>query len=335
MKLQELSAEVRKAFDDGTIGVDHAEVLAIYPAKIQTKALNSVLIRYYFTGYSDKQVTTTASVPELKQWLRSNALLDLGAVSFSKTDESLNAGMGACTNCPDRTDSLATLFGDLPKSMCIRPDCFNAKRKAHAARELEKAQAKYKGVTPILAATEYGKNKKDVKAAWEWERCEEKDKGALLVQMVDGKQEGKVVWGKLKTSETKSDEKASQPNKEEREKEERKALSQQKYHFDLLLAMIAKAPKKLTDKADLIIIHQHLCEAFSIDYDAITATLELPRDSRNWRVPQLTQCIAAMFIAEIGQNDLGFLERLAKRYQVDAKTVRAEVKAKMASKVKE
>jgi ParB/RepB/Spo0J family partition protein len=331
IKLKELSVEVKEAFEAGTISVDHAETLAIYPTKIQNKAL-TFLVRQYETGYGDKPHITAASVTELKQWLRWNALLDLGSASFPKNDETLNPDMGACTSCPQRTESLATLFDDLPKSMCTVAECFNTKRKAFAKREFDKAQAKYE-VTPILVATEYGKRNRDVKAAYEWERCAEKDKGAVLVQMVDGKQEGKVVWGRLKTSETKSEGKASQPTKEEREKEERKALLEQKYHYALLLAVIAKAPRKLTDKTDLLVIHQQLYEAFSIDYDTITAILKLKGDASKWTVPELTQYIAAMFIAEIGQNDLGYLERLAKRYKVDAKKVRAEVKAEMKGEV--
>ena len=328
LKLQELSPEVRKAFEDGTIGVDHAEVLAIYPHKIQTQALNDVLLQKYLTGYDRKEKIAVVAVVRLKEWLRENALLDLNSVPFDKKDATLNPKIGACTECPHRTESLATLFGDLPGSMCTLAECFNAKRKAFAKREFEKSQTKYK-VTPILVATEYGKIPKGVEPAWRWERCEEKDKGALLMQMVDGKQEGKVVWGRLKTIETKSEGKAAQQSKEERAKEERKALLEQKCHFVLLLTVIAKTPKKLTDKADMLVIHQHLCKCFSVDYEAITATLGLKGDSRKWTVPQLTQCIAAMFIAEIGQNDLGYLETVAKRYKVDAKKVRAAVKAEM------
>ena len=332
LKLQEISPAIRKAYESGTVGVDSAEVLAIYPQKIQDKALHDVLLRTTFTGYDGKENIMPVPTAELKRWLRENALLDLTAVAFSKTDATLNQKMGACTACPHRTEALATLFGDLPGSMCTLAECYNSKRKEFAKRELEKAQKKYAGATPILVSAEYGKTKKGVKAPYEWDRCEENAKGAVLVQLINGKEGGKVVWGKIKTSAVSNQK--SDPTETEKvaaEKRDQEQAIASIYRNLLLEAVAKKCPTKLTHPEDIRAV------ALNTNHsdDDLPELLGF-KPGKSIEAQPLDKVVRLIIMSSYGSPYSSLnLETLAKRLKVDTKKLRAEAKREHESLNKE
>lgn len=135
MKLLALSADCRKAFREGSIEASVALLLARIPGDDQqARALKHV------TELDWHQ--RPMSYRDAASYVHETFMLKLSEAPFPREDETLVEGAGPCSKCPMRTGNAPDLFGDVKGAdVCTNPPCFQAKKRAHISRELEKAKA--------------------------------------------------------------------------------------------------------------------------------------------------------------------------------------------------
>jgi ParB/RepB/Spo0J family partition protein len=91
------------------------------------------------------------SARQAAEHLQKKYMLSLGRAVFDIKDAKLLPKAGACPACPKRTGANPDLFEDVKSAdTCTDPNCFEAKTKAHADREVK--QAKASGVTVLVGA---------------------------------------------------------------------------------------------------------------------------------------------------------------------------------------
>lgn len=134
LKLLALGKDARRAFWDGKITASVALLLARIPVEpLQAKALKEVTE----TRWGGEPMSYRRAVEHIHE----NYMLALSEGGFSTTDATLVPAAGACNTCPNRTGAQPELFADVKaKDTCTDPVCFQAKRKASAARKLEVAR---------------------------------------------------------------------------------------------------------------------------------------------------------------------------------------------------
>lgn len=78
-----------------------------------------------------------ATEAQLKAWISSHVLLQLGKVPWGLDDATLVPEAGACTTCPKRSGANVALFGDLTaaEDICLDTVCYAAKQTATLQRE--------------------------------------------------------------------------------------------------------------------------------------------------------------------------------------------------------
>lgn len=167
LKLADAAPEVRKALQEGAIGVETANAIArVVGHKLQAQALKTALehVGQDRRGYRD-------TVAELNEKFTTH----LKAAIFDREAADLVPDAGSCTDCPKRSGNALELFGDvanwkspdfskggayheriwLKKSgpdVCTDPTCFQAKHKAHLAKVAAELEAKGKAVVTGNAA---------------------------------------------------------------------------------------------------------------------------------------------------------------------------------------
>lgn len=149
MKLLALSKAARAAFYDGKLTASTALLLARIPVEAsQLEALKEITTPRYGGE--------VMSFRDAAQLIRNDYMTNLSDAGFPTEDATLIAAAGGCNACPKRTGNQAELFGDVKSgNVCTDPICFKAKREAHAAREIAKAEEE--GRTVIT-----GKKAKDI-----------------------------------------------------------------------------------------------------------------------------------------------------------------------------
>lgn len=125
LALTKLAPPALKALRDGKIEIEHARVLARYPAEVQKSGVQVIL-----DGTWTRNVNEPLSPRALAGWLSSNIRTPLDAVPWSLDDAELVPKAGACNACPKNTALSRDLFPDDKKAICTDPACANAK---HAA----------------------------------------------------------------------------------------------------------------------------------------------------------------------------------------------------------
>ncbi|MCR4330037.1 MAG: ParB/RepB/Spo0J family partition protein [Candidatus Roizmanbacteria bacterium] len=136
MQLLNLSEELKKDFYEGNINQMQALLISRLTIENQNK-----LLKYY-------RDISEVSLTMLKKDIESKFHLSLDNAVFDKADKTLIDGISSCINCPKRTGYNPQLFDDYTEidETCTDADCFNAKVKAHIARELAN---KDNGLIPI------------------------------------------------------------------------------------------------------------------------------------------------------------------------------------------
>lgn len=155
LKLLKLCPEVRKACLAGEIGTEVGLLIArVGDAKAQQKALQRIKGRN-----GDVTDGGQASFRQIRNLLVEYFTTDLKDAIFNIEDEMLLPSAGHCIRCPKRSGN-APHFDDVtndkkPHSysrqpvgadVCTDPDCFEAKKKAHLAREAKAIEATGKTV---------------------------------------------------------------------------------------------------------------------------------------------------------------------------------------------
>ncbi len=154
MKLLALSPEARKAFYDGKLSASVALYVARIPAKLQPELLKDMAQQ----AWNGEPLSARSAF----SLIEGRYMLRLAEAPFDKGDATLVPAAGSCKDCPKRTGNQRELFADVKnKETCTDPDCFGAKKDAHAKRQLEKAEAEGREVLEGKAAEQalsYGRN---------------------------------------------------------------------------------------------------------------------------------------------------------------------------------
>lgn len=155
LKLLALCPDVRRAVLADEIGVEVGLLIArVGGPKMQAKALGYIKAKYYSLDDGGKR-----SFRNIRDLLNERFTLSLKDAIFDVDDEMLLPSAGYCGRCPKRSGN-APEFADVAEGkmaahytrlhtgadVCTDPDCFDAKRKAHLAREAAKLEASGKTV---------------------------------------------------------------------------------------------------------------------------------------------------------------------------------------------
>jgi len=149
LKLLALCPEVRKAVLANEIGTEVGLLIArVGGYKMQAKALGYIKAKYYDLEDGGKK-----SFRHIRDLLNERFTLDLKSAIFDVDDEMLVPSAGYCGRCPKRSGN-APEFADVVADdglrqysrvhrgadICTDPDCFDAKKRAHLAREAAKLE---------------------------------------------------------------------------------------------------------------------------------------------------------------------------------------------------
>lgn len=174
LKLLALCPEVRKAVLAGEVGTEVGLLIArVGNATLQGKALGYIRGKAYDLGDGGKR-----SFRNIRDLLNERFTLSLKTAIFPPDDYSLLPSAGECELCPKRSGNDPT-FDDVTADdgarrhsrvnsgpdVCTDPDCFDAKKRAHLARQAATLEATGKvvltGNKARQAVDAYGKLKGD------------------------------------------------------------------------------------------------------------------------------------------------------------------------------
>lgn len=132
LKLTALCHDARKAFDAGRLTASTALLIA----RIPTTALQEQATLEITNTYGG-----VMSYREAAEHIHRNFMLELNKAPFPPNDGDLLPTAGTCKLCPRRTGNAADLFDDVKNAnVCTDPECYQAKVKAHKAREIKAAK---------------------------------------------------------------------------------------------------------------------------------------------------------------------------------------------------
>ncbi len=153
MKLTELPKGIQDALERGELATSVALAIARIPdGKLQERAAEEVLKpeRVWKAGmFVEEPMGATQALA----FIRNRFTLKFAGADFDISDATLCPKAGACPTCPKRTVNQPLLFSDMAQEdLCTDPDCWEQKRQAGRARQLEEAAAKGKTVIPAEEA---------------------------------------------------------------------------------------------------------------------------------------------------------------------------------------
>lgn len=153
LKLAALIPQAAQALQDGKIKAEVATLVARVPVPLQAKALAEITAPDHPGRHGE---------PAPYRWVRDRLLekfsLDLSLAIFASDDATLLPKAGACTTCPNRSGTCPEIYGDVIEQasltqhwmsgkkgstlICMDPECFAAKKKAHLVREAKALEDK-------------------------------------------------------------------------------------------------------------------------------------------------------------------------------------------------
>lgn len=135
LKLLALCDAARKTFYAGDLTASTALLLARIPGEDQQQRALKHITEKDWHG-------RVMSYRDAARYVHDTFMLKLSEAPFPREDATLVPSAGACGACPMRTGNAPDLFGDVKGAdVCTNPPCFQAKKAAHAKRELEKAKS--------------------------------------------------------------------------------------------------------------------------------------------------------------------------------------------------
>lgn len=153
LKLAALTPLAAQALQNGKIKAEVATLVARVPPALQDKALAEITAPDHPGRHGE---------PAPYRWVRDKLLekfsLDLSLAIFASDDATLLPKAGACTTCPNRSGMCPEIYGDVIEQasltqhwmsgkkgstlVCMDPECFAAKKKAHLVREAKALEDK-------------------------------------------------------------------------------------------------------------------------------------------------------------------------------------------------
>lgn len=127
LKLVDLVASARKAFEKDQLTLSQALLLARLTTDIQKEYINA-------HRWNDNKF---GNLSDLKEFINQHVIHNLTEASFDPEDETLLPKAGPCSLCPKRSGCSPALFADIKgKDRCMDHQCFDAKTEAHQVRHL-------------------------------------------------------------------------------------------------------------------------------------------------------------------------------------------------------
>lgn len=314
LQLAHLSPKAKELYQKDILKYTHCRILARLTIEQQENAIKDIVRDDYLT--SGKH---SLAVKSLEYWVESNIEKKLGSASFPLDDKTLNKEMGACIGCIKNTASDGQLFPEYAskaaKGVCLKPECFNIKVRAHAER-LVKEKANDENLKDVLMVSEtswknnvkkVGKNEKLVIGYENWERVKKGDKGARAAVIVGTRnieEKGKTIYVKLRNKKdalpSKNEKRNNSYNSEPVETPEQKAEKERKDKhkrtsgFELM--------KIITDKIFLSFLKKNDKNLLKIAY--VNAMLDF-----QW---QMKGKLAGMTYAESNDASIAKIDNLLK-----------------------
>jgi len=133
LKLLALDEDSRRLFRHGLLNASTALLVARIPGdELRAKAVKEIT--------EQDHRGETMSVRRAQQWIRDRYMLKLAEAPFPLALKMLLPGAGTCPECPKRTGNQPELFADVgSQDVCTDPACYNAKKTAYFARQVEAA----------------------------------------------------------------------------------------------------------------------------------------------------------------------------------------------------
>ncbi len=148
LKLAQLHDKVRQACLDGVFTSEIAILIGRWPLAVQPAAMAACMEPADMLDLSKGKVSRSYRM--CRQMLRQIAI-PIRRAGFDPTDATLprfDGHPGACTGCPNNTDSDAELAEHFEAAQCLHRSCFEAKETAVEVREVEAARAEGR-VAPV------------------------------------------------------------------------------------------------------------------------------------------------------------------------------------------
>jgi ParB/RepB/Spo0J family partition protein len=136
LKLCAIGGKAREAFMAGELSASIALLIARIPIPaLQERAAKEITEgRYHGSG--------PMSAREAADHVQEHYMLRLAEAPFPRGDAKLVEGVPTCAKCPKRSGNARELYPDVKSAdVCTDPDCFAAKKAAHAERQIEAAKA--------------------------------------------------------------------------------------------------------------------------------------------------------------------------------------------------
>lgn len=210
LALLKLPAIVKKAFEHGRIGPDHAAIIARIPEDRQEEAIRAASA---FNGmavelseeeedaledlhgdddddYADRsQVYVPIPIRAFREWVEREVWRKLDAAPWKKDDVDLVVEAGACNACPKST-TVDPGLGPKP-GCCIDPVCFEKKMQAFLERRAKEV--------PLQVSGDYG-NRGGRLGQQDYDKAKKPGKDTQEALVMDGAERGHVIHVKLKPS---------------------------------------------------------------------------------------------------------------------------------------
>ncbi|MGI4938748.1 MAG: ParB/RepB/Spo0J family partition protein [Janthinobacterium lividum] len=356
LKYLALEPEARDAFFANKLTPATAMMVARIPVKhLQAKAVKEIT-----SGYGGPMSSTMA-----QSHIRRTFMLELKQAPFDTTDAKVVPAAGACTTCPKRTGNQPELFDDVDSAdVCTDPECFGAKREAWSKIRLVEAKASGQKILDSKAAAKvfpYGgnspsngfhapndRNYQDAKNRT-WKQLAKA--AGVEIMLAKNPKTGDVVEviseAAMKPHLKVLGLNARQTSSASELEAVRKAKDETIYRGKLFAAVRAAAAGKMHAEERIDVVLQLIARVESNDRNRLLVILGWPRDletyaDRDGRIRKLVTALTpaaredlmrdCVLISEAhaGQYSSKTPEKLlaaAARYGVDAKSIKAELKA--------
>ncbi|MCC6490693.1 MAG: ParB/RepB/Spo0J family partition protein [Candidatus Hydrogenedentes bacterium] len=286
---------------------EHFEIIARFPETVQDELRGQAKKKY--SQWFDMSASDLRSAT-------ADYLQALDLAPWPLDDETLCPAIGACANCPKRSDTEPLLFdvedfdtqGDgkpvKPGARCLDAACWEVKHRKFLERRLEEVQAKT-GVQPLLVKSHYDgmpeQLAEQATGKYAVSGCKKSEPGAVPCVTANGTMYwGKKLWG------------TDGGKKEKSLKDKRKAL-QKRRDLALIEKLLDKIPNEETHKDIPELSGGWLC-ALAAVFGSPTPTLHdddrYPKDSAWEELERVSKSSSSDEVAlRLGFMALGVIKR--------------------------
>jgi ParB/RepB/Spo0J family partition protein len=165
MRLRDLPKVVRQACKDGSLPTSTALAIARVPGTETRERVGRLVVmgsRYWNgkaptdadVGQSLKRGQNPLTYRQTRELIAESCYRELKQAPFSRQSLDLISDAGSCDACPKRAGNLKedSEYANVREDICIDPECYEAKIKAHAGRMLAKCEESGRPVITGAAA---------------------------------------------------------------------------------------------------------------------------------------------------------------------------------------